>query len=321
MWPEIFSIGGFPLRSFGFFVALGFIVGVQVATALAKRYGSDPAKDPEQAPEIAWSVLIGVIVGARLAFVLVNFEYFSEHPADIFKIWQGGLVMYGGLILATVLGIRKARKLGMPVWQTADYYLTAGFLGQAIGRIGCLTVGDDYGKVVPDGPDGSTPWYAIRFPNPLPQGSAFPPELAGLAVHATQPYMMLKALTVFAIGMWLLPRKRFHGQVTCVILMVYAGLRAIVEMFRGDAQARGGIYKDGAGPDDVTARLQELGVANSQGRIVDFAQYRELLRSGVEGVQAELLISTSQMIALATSAFAVVLYARLRKNSIEAATA
>jgi len=317
VWPEIFSIGGFPLRSFGFFVALGFIVGVQVATALAKRYGSNPEKDAEQAPEIAWSVLLGVILGARLAFVLVNFDYFSKHPVEIFQIWQGGLVMYGGLILAFTLGVRKVRKLGMPVWQTADYYLTAGFLGQAIGRIGCLTVGDDYGKVVPDGPNGETPWFAIRFPEPLRNGSAFPPELAGLAVHATQPYMMLKALTVFSIGMWLLPRKRFHGQVTCVILMVYAGLRAIVEMFRGDAQARGGIFKEGAGPEDVTARLQELGVADPAGRIVDVPQYRELLRSGVEGVQAELLISTSQMIAIATSAFAVVLYARLRKNKIE----
>ncbi len=315
MWPELFTIFGLPLRSFGFFVALGFIVGVQVASWLSKRYGSDPEHDAQRIPDLSWAALIGVIAGARLAYVLVTLPYYLEHPVEIFQIWQGGLVMYGGMILALVLGIRKARQLGMQIWQTADYCLTGAFLGQAIGRIGCLMVGDDYGKVVPDLPGGGTPWYAIRFPDPLPAGSAFPPELVGLAVHATQPYMTAKALIVFAIGMWLLPRTRFHGQVTCVLLMAYAVLRAIVELFRGDAEARGGIYKEGLAPEDVHARLAELGVATPQGRILDPVGYRDLLRQGVEGVQAELLVSTSQMVAIVTFTIAAILYQRLRARS------
>lgn len=293
---------------------MGFLVGVQVAGWLSKRYGSDPEKDAQRIPDVSWSVLIGVIAGARLAYVLVNLPYYLEHPGEIFMIWQGGLVMYGGMILALVLGIRKARQMGMHIWQTADYCLTAAFLGQAVGRIGCLMVGDDYGKVIPDSSGGGTPWYALRFPDPLPAGSAFPPELAGLAVYATQPFMTAKALIVFGIGLWLLPRKKFHGQVTCLLLMAYAVLRAIVELFRGDAQARGGIYKDGLAPEDVNAKLADLGVATPSGRIVDLDAYRDLLRQGVDGVQAELLFSTSQMVAVATFAIAVVLYARLRKQ-------
>ena len=122
-------------------------------------------------------------------------------------------------------------------------------------------------------------------------------------------------LIVFAIGMWLLPRTRFHGQVTCVLLMAYAVLRAIVELFRGDAEARGGIYKEGLAPEDVHARLAELGVATPQGRILDPVGYRDLLRQGVEGVQAELLVSTSQMVAIVTFTIAAILYQRLRARS------
>ncbi len=315
MWPELFTIAGFPLRSFGFFVAMGFLVGVQVAGWLSKRYGSDPEHDAQRIPDVSWSVLIGVIVGARLAFVLVNLGYYLEHPIEIIQIWQGGLVMYGGMILALVLGIRKARQLGMQVWQTADYSLAAAFLGQAIGRIGCIMVGDDYGKVVADTAGGGTPWYAVRFPNPLPEGSAFPPELAGLAVYATQPFMTVKALALFGLGMWLLPRRKFNGQVTCVLLMGYAVLRSIVELFRGDAQARGGIYRDGFAPEDVNAKLAELGVANADGRIIDLEGYRDLLRQGVEGVQAQLLLSTSQMVAIVTFVIAAFLYRRLRAQA------
>ena len=142
MWPELFTIPflDLPLRSFGLLVALGFLVGVGVGSKLAARYGADTKLDPQRLADVSWWVLIGAILGARIAFVLVNFDHYSSHPGDILKVWEGGLVMYGGLILAVLLGIWKARQMGMPAWQTLDYGLTAGFLGQAVGRLGCLAV-------------------------------------------------------------------------------------------------------------------------------------------------------------------------------------
>jgi phosphatidylglycerol---prolipoprotein diacylglyceryl transferase len=316
VWPEIFSFEIFgktlPLRSFGFFVALGFLVGVHVAGRLSKRYGSDPEHDLERIPDISWSVLIGVIVGARLAYVLVNLGYFSSHPLEIFKIWEGGLVMYGGLILALLLGVRMARKLGMQIWQTADYCLTGAFLGQAVARIGCIAVGDDYGRTVPLAEDGSAPWWTISFTDPLLVGSAFPIELATIPVHPSQIYMSIKALSLFFLGLWLLKRKRFHGQVLCTLMAGYALLRGFIEFFRGDAEARGGIFKDGLSPADVNLRLADLGIADASGRIRDIASYRELLRQGTEGIQPELLVSTSQMVAIVTFVLALILYKRLQ---------
>ena len=286
---------------------MGFLVGLTVVTKLAARYGNDPEKDPLNIADVSWWILIGVILGGRLAFVLVNFKHYASHPGDILKIWEGGLVMYGGLILAVLLGVWKAKRLGMPAWQSLDYGLTAGFLGQAIGRIGCFLVGDDYGAPT------DVPW-AVTFPEPLRAGSAFPPELSTVAVHPTQFYMMLKALALFGLGMWLLKRKRFHGQVALALMMGYAVLRFVVEMFRFDVEARGGIYREGHTPADADAYLLEQGVTGPTGIIVDLEKYRELMRSGAEMASPQLLLSTSQMVGIATFVMAAALYLVLRKR-------
>ena len=130
MWPELFTIPflDFPLRAFGLLVATGFLVGVSVGSKLAARHGSDLKNDPEKFADVSWWVLIGVILGARIAFVIVNAEHYIDHPGDILKIWEGGLVMYGGLIGAITMGAIKSNRLGMPKWQTLDYGITAGFL-------------------------------------------------------------------------------------------------------------------------------------------------------------------------------------------------
>jgi len=315
VWPEIFTVFGIPPLSFGFFVAVGFLVGVQLAGRLSRKYGSDPEKDAERIPDLSWTILIGVMLGARIAYVLINLDYFSANPLSILKIWEGGLVMYGGLILALILGLRKTRKLAMHPMQTADYVLTSAFLGQGIARFGCLAVGDDYGRTVQLYADGSSPWWSVTFPDPLRPGSAFPIQLTEVPLHPTQLYMSLKAFLLFALGMWLLKRKKFHGQVACILMAGYAILRAVVEFFRGDAEARGGIFKDGLSPTDVNSKLHDLGVTNSNGRIIDLDAYRQLLREGAEGVQAELLISTSQLVALVTFTIAIFMYRLLKSQA------
>ncbi len=310
MWPELFTIPLFdiPLRSFGLLVALGFIVAVAMASKLAGRYGNNLETDPQGIADVSWWILIGVILGARLAFVLVNLKHYSQHPQDILKVWEGGLVMYGGLILAVLLGVWKAKRIGMPAWQSLDYGLTAGFLGQSVGRIGCFLVGDDYGAPT------DVPW-AVTFPEPLRVGSAFAPELSTVAVHPTQFYMSLKALSLFFLGVWLLKRKKFHGQVSLVLLMGYAVLRYVVEMFRFDMKARGGIYRDGHTPADVSHFLHENGITNVTGKIIDLEGYRTMLREGVEEASPQLLLSTSQMVGIVTFVLALGLFLILRRRA------
>ena len=308
MWPEVFTIPWLnkPLGSFGLLVATGFLVGLAVAGKLFRRYGADRERDPERFGDVAMWVLVGVIAGGRLAFVLVNFDSYRDRPLDVFKIWEGGLVMYGGLILALLFGTWKARRMGMPAWQTLDVGCTAGFLGQAIGRLGCLAVGDDYGRPT------DLPW-AITFPDPLPAGSAFDPDLAGIPVHPTQIYMSLKALALFGLGVWLLRRKRFHGQVALTLMAGYALLRFGIEYLRWDSEARGGIFRAGATPADAARVRQELGIVDVHGSF-HHDRYVAALRDGVEGLNPELLLSTSQMIGIAMFSFAVCAFLVLRRR-------
>lgn len=316
MWPILFTITLFglnwPLHTFGLFVAAGFFIGIWFGTRLSFRYGSQPGEDYKKIPDLALWLLLGVIGGGRLAYVLVNLGSYTEEPLKIFAVWEGGLVMYGGLILAALLGLWKVRQYGFHPWQTADYGLTAGFLGQGIGRWGCLAVGDDYGAPT------NLPW-AIRVPDPLPEGSLFAPELVGLMVHPTQLYMSLKGFLLFGLGMWLLRRKRkFKGQIFCILMAGYAVLRSLIEFVRYDTVARGGIWKPGKSPDDVTQKLQDLGIGDASGSVIDPQLYQTYIDQGMDGLHPELLISSSQLISLIVLPLIAWLYVYLSKKPANA---
>jgi len=243
MHPIIFQIPGLdiPIRSFGLMVALGFLVGSYIFGLLAARYGDDPKQDPARYQSITVWIVVGVVLGARLMYVTVEVlrdsdvgQGFVHDPFSILYIWKGGLVMYGGMIGAIAVGTWAARRHKVRAIHALDMGLVAGFVGQAIGRIGCLLVGDDYGKVVPEAYRWLPFPITLRVPDPLPPESLFGAENAGKVLWATQPLMMIKALIVAFVGWQILKRRRYAGQVTLWILLTYAILRSSVELLRGD---------------------------------------------------------------------------------------
>jgi phosphatidylglycerol:prolipoprotein diacylglycerol transferase len=243
MHPILFKIPGtdFPLRSFGVMLTIAFLLGSWLMSRLAARYGDDPVNDPERYSRIAFWVLIGVVIGARLMYVAVETlqgtavgQSFIHKPWKIFAVWEGGLVMYGGLIGAIVSGMMSARREGVRPVHALDIGLVAGFAGQAVGRIGCLLVGDDYGRVV-DPAHAHLPFpITLRVPDPLPEGSLFGAENAGKVLYATEVWMSMKALLICFIGWQILKHRRYTGQVSLWIILLYAILRSFVEAFRGD---------------------------------------------------------------------------------------
>lgn len=263
MHPVLFEIGGFKLRSFGVMVAIGFLVASQwLWPRLLRRHGLEPEKDALRCQAVAFWILVGVLLGGRAMYVIVEVaRHLSgatgarsfgaevlEQPLKAFAIWEGGMAMYGGFAGAVLLGVWSAKKQGLDVANGLDTGLTAGFLGQAIGRVGCLLVGDDYGRIVPSG------WRDVPFPITLhvpdaawlaanPE-SLFDDELAGQVLWATQPWMSAKALLLLALGLWLLPRRRYRGQVALALVGGYGLLRFAIEFLRGDAVR--GLWFDGA---------------------------------------------------------------------------
>jgi phosphatidylglycerol:prolipoprotein diacylglycerol transferase len=127
-----------------------------------------------------------------------------------------------------------ARRHRLDVLHAADLGVVAGFFGQAVGRVGCLLVGDDYGARVPERWRDLPFPITLRVPDPLPPHSLFDPADAGQVLWATQPLMTIKALIVALVALWVLKHRRYRGQVALVALLVYSVLRFAVEYLRGD---------------------------------------------------------------------------------------
>lgn len=244
MRPILFELpGGIPLRSFGVMAALGFLVSAWALSAIVRRHSPDPESEgPRYAQAPVW-VMVGVMIGARILYVVVELlrgsatgQAYLEEPWRVFAIWEGGLVMYGGLFGGLLAGWACCQRYQLPTWRATDLGLTAGFFGLATGRIGCLLVGDDYGRIVPEGWEGVLPWLVtLHVPQELPPQSLFGAENAGQWLWATQTWMAINALGIGLLGLFLIPRRRFGGQVALVLVLVYAVNRSIIEGFRGDA--------------------------------------------------------------------------------------
>jgi len=257
MLPILFTIPGLdlPIRSFGVMLALGFVVGAHLWSRLAGKYGDDPEHDPERVSQLVLWLLIGVVGGARLMYVVVEItkhlvaeapsassagaRYLAD-PLSMLFIWQGGLVMYGGMLGAAGLGLIKARKFGLRPFDVLDTALISAFVGQSIGRIGCLLVGDDYGSIVPEHFRDLPFPLTIHIPilDDLKDGSLFrlaDPPVAGEVLWAVQIWMGLNALLLAFIGYRILRKRRYAGQGSLWLFLLYSITRSGIEVFRGDS--------------------------------------------------------------------------------------
>ena len=217
MYPILFKIGKLSLYTYGLFVALGFISGILVARHEAKRL----QEDRDQIMDLCFYVLIAAIVGSRLFYVFTNFNMFISDPLEIFRIWNGGLVFYGGFVLALITAIIYVQKTGMSLFKTSDIMAPALAIGHTIGRIGCFFAGCCYGKAC------DLPW-AVTFTNP---DSLAP---VNIPLHPTQLYAAATNLVIF-IFLWMLrSRKKFDGQIFWVYVLLYGIARSVLESFRGD---------------------------------------------------------------------------------------
>jgi phosphatidylglycerol:prolipoprotein diacylglycerol transferase len=189
MYPELFSIFGFSISSFGVMLATAFLVGSWITAKRMKEHGLDP----DLATTLLLWVMVGGIVGSKLYFAIDVSLREGSPFADLFFA-RDGITWYGGLIAATAVGAIGCRRNGVPVKTFADCTAVAGAVGQAIGRVGCFLVGDDYGKAT------DVPW-GVTFPNGIQP--AYDP------VHPTQLYEIAWLLPVAAFLWWRRHRSPF----------------------------------------------------------------------------------------------------------------
>ncbi len=224
MHPILFRIGPLTIHTYGVLVATGFFLGLGLAMKTAGREGIGK----EQILDLGFFILIAALVGSRLLFVITEWRYYLKNPIGILKLWEGGLVFYGGLLLAIPVAIFYIRRHSLPLWKTADIFAPAIAIGHSIGRLGCFAAGCCYGKPT------DLPW-AVTFSNP----ECLTPK--GVPLHPTQLYESIGEFAIFIVLMITRRAKSFDGQLFWLYVMLYAPLRFLVEFFRGD-DIRGFIY-------------------------------------------------------------------------------
>src|SRR5512142_3052070 len=100
MFPILVRFDQFAIHTYGVMLAVGFLLAFLVTRREARRIGLDP----EIVMDLAFYVLIGALAGSRLFYVVTNWGEFRDHPVAIVQFWRGGLVFYGGLIFAFLIG-------------------------------------------------------------------------------------------------------------------------------------------------------------------------------------------------------------------------
>lgn len=228
-------VGGAPVTSFGVMMLLSFLTAGWILRAEMDRMG----EDADRAWDILFMAVIGGVGGAKLYYVLLNYPRLVADPLGmIFS--RGGMVWYGGFLLATALVVWKVRSLKLPLGKVADGTGLALPLAYAVGRLGCFLVGDDYGR-----PTDS--WAGVAFPNGSPPtrvdvlesqfGVTVDPALVEkygqvLPVHPTQLYEAGISILIFLV----LFRLRAHAHRPGWLFMAWMAMagaeRFLIEFFR-----------------------------------------------------------------------------------------
>ncbi|HBF37807.1 MAG TPA: prolipoprotein diacylglyceryl transferase [Firmicutes bacterium] len=211
MRPVLFYVFGWPIHSYGFMLAVAFLIAIIGIGKEAKKYDICF----ENVIDLVTWVLIGAIIGARLAYVVTEYRYFMASPWwEIFAVNSGGLAFHGGLIGGFLAGFSYTSYKRISTWKLADIVTPYIALGYSIVRIGCLLNGCCYGKV------STVPW-ALRCA-----------AQDGALRHPTQLYSMIGSFILFLILRRFRNHKQFDGFLFLLYVGLYSIMRFIVEIYR-----------------------------------------------------------------------------------------
>lgn len=205
------------MHTYGLFVAGGFLAGLTVAVKIGKSEGISS----QQVLDMGFIIILFAVIGSRLMYVIINWRNYIHQPTDIFRLWQGGLVFSGGIILVSISMAWYVRRHHLSYLKIGDIWAPAAAIGQGIGRIGCFMAGCCYGKPT------EMKWGVV-FTHPH---CLAPPNIS---LHPTQLYSSVSSFVIFLILLLLNSKKKFDGQVLLWFLILHSTARLAIERFRGD---------------------------------------------------------------------------------------
>jgi phosphatidylglycerol---prolipoprotein diacylglyceryl transferase len=246
-WKFLGELSSIPIHSYGVMLGLSLVVGWYLTLGLAER---DKLPKETLANCYVFTALSAVVMSRVLYYVTNPGEFKSFW--EIFALWRGGLVAYGGFLGGFLGSVVYLRRQKIPLWPWADVAAPSLASGLMLTRIGCYFFGCDFGKLLPL---GAPEWLkkAGTFPHwaegTLPHGSGSPAwvqqvqrhlvdfdSASALPVHPTQIYESLVGAALLALLFWVRKNLRFRGQVFLAFTFAYGVLRFLLEVLRDDAE-------------------------------------------------------------------------------------
>ncbi len=212
MYPKLFSIGPLTIYSYGVMAA----IAVSFAVWYFGRNARYVNMSYDEVVDFSIITIIFGFVGARLLFVVYMWDYYKVRPLEIFAIWQGGIIFYGGLIGGVLTLVVQARLKKISILRMMDLLVPGVALAQGFGRVGCYLNGCCYGK-----------------PTDLPIGVLFPGH--SLPLHPAQIYDSIFCFILF----WFLSAyyKKHSDRIGATSFLYFTIQpigRFIIEFFRDD---------------------------------------------------------------------------------------
>lgn len=221
------------IKFYGVIIAFGFI--------LAALFGGRKAYVWKMSLDHMVDVLIygiiGAVIGARLYYVAFQWDYYKNDLLSIFKIWEGGLAIYGGIIGGIIAAYFVCKKTGLPFFKLLDLIGMALPIGQGIGRWGNFTNQEAFG-INTTSIFGMTSDKIVDYINSHQQefaanGIEMNPDLP---VHPTFLYESVWCLLGFLV-LYIVCQKfhKFDGQLILGYGIIYGLERTVVEGLRIDS--------------------------------------------------------------------------------------
>lgn len=218
MRPILLTLGPLTVSSYPVMICLGACLAIWLTLREVDRRRLDRS-------QYITICLIGFssgIVGARIMNCIVFYDLYQGKPWwKMLALWEGGLAMYGGVLLALPLCYAYIRHEGLSFWEVMDTLTPPWIMLLVVGRLGCFLNGCCYGKPT------TAPW-GLFFKDSARSSGYY------ATTHPTQLYSSLAALVIFMI-MWRIRLKpRFTGQVSLLFFILYPIARFVIEFYRAD---------------------------------------------------------------------------------------
>lgn len=210
MFPVLFKIGDFEVRSYGVLLVIGIVLSVIWSRRRAARFGIEPDRVYDAT---FWGAIPGIL-GARIGYIVQEWDKYAGNWKEIFSPRFEGLTSFGGVIMAIVGITYYCRRVKIPVMAFLDMCTPPLLVAHAVGRIGCLLNGCCYGHP-------TTKWFGVHIS----------PSITTLY----EPAQIYEGFLVMVfVGLILLyeRRPRSSGSSFALALVAWGGARFIYEFFR-----------------------------------------------------------------------------------------